>query len=225
MARLFRRHPHAHRQTSAISRSLRFSLDELRYEYPDELREGSRRRRRRSRLSPGGRSAPLSRKASRRRSTRRSLANSSSIATSINIAPYFLTVHDIVRLRARQRHPLPGARLGGQFRRLLLPRHHRGRSRQHRSPVRALRLDRAQRAARHRRRFRARAARGGDPVHLRRNTAATAPAWPRRVDHLSRAAARSAKSARRFGLSDDTIGALCRHGLGLVVGTASTRST
>ena len=30
---------------------------------------------------------------------------------------------------ARARHPVPGARLGGQFRGLLLPRHHRGRSR------------------------------------------------------------------------------------------------
>ena len=36
--------------------------------------------------------------------------------------------------------------------------------------------ERARRAARHRRRLRARAARGGDPVHLRAATAATAPA-------------------------------------------------
>ena len=38
---------------------------------------------------------------------------------------------------------------------------------QRRPPLRALHLARAQRAARHRRRFRARAARGGDAVHLR----------------------------------------------------------
>ena len=33
------------------------------------------------------------------------------------------------RIRAQQEHPLPGPRLGGQFGGLLLPRHHRGRSR------------------------------------------------------------------------------------------------
>ncbi len=73
---------------------------------------------------------------------------------------------------ALERHPVPGPRLGGEFRDLLLPRHHRGRSREGRSAVRALRLRRTARAARHRRRLRARAARGGDPVHLQ-------SIWPR----------------------------------------------
>ena len=86
----------------------------------------------------------------------------------LDYARYFLTVHDIVAVCAAARHPVPGARLGGQFGRLLLPRHHRGRPGAHRRAVRALHQRRAQRAARHRRRFRARAARGGDPVHLRK---------------------------------------------------------
>ena len=64
-------------------------------------------------------------------------------------------------------NPLPGPRLGGQFRGLLLSRRHRGRSRPRRSAVRALHLARAARAARHRRRFRARAARGGHSIYLR----------------------------------------------------------
>ena len=84
----------------------------------------------------------------------------------LDYAHYFLTVHDIVALRARAGHPVPGPRLGGQFRGLLLPRRHRGRSRRDRPAVRALHLRRSARAARHRRRFRARAARGGDPVRL-----------------------------------------------------------
>ena len=67
---------------------------------------------------------------------------------------------------ARDGHPLPGPRLGRQFRRLLLPAHHRGRSRQERRAVRALPVERTRRAARHRRRFRARAARGHHPVDL-----------------------------------------------------------
>ena len=48
---------------------------------------------------------------------------------------------DDVRDRAvlpRARHPLPGARLGGELRGLLLPRHHRGRSGAHGPPLRAL---------------------------------------------------------------------------------------
>ena len=70
------------------------------------------------------------------------------------------------QLRALQGHPVPGARFGGEFRHLLLPWHHRGRSGKGRSPVRALRLKGTRRAARHRRRFRARSPRRGDPARL-----------------------------------------------------------
>ena len=40
---------------------------------------------------------------------------------------YFLIVHDIVRVRAEPRHPLPGPGLGRQLGGLLPARHHRGR--------------------------------------------------------------------------------------------------
>ena len=70
-------------------------------------------------------------------------------------------------LRAQKRHPLPGPRLGRQLRGLLCARHHRDRPGAHATAVRALHQPRAQRAARYRRRLRARAARGGHPVHLR----------------------------------------------------------
>ena len=69
-------------------------------------------------------------------------------------------------LRPLQQHPVPGARLGGQLGRLLLPGHHRGRSGARQPAVRALHFERAQRAARHRRRLRAPAPRRSDPVHL-----------------------------------------------------------
>ncbi len=46
-------------------------------------------------------------------------------------------------LRAQPRHPVPGPRLGGQLRRLLLPRHHRGRSGAPVGAVRALHLARS----------------------------------------------------------------------------------
>ena len=105
-----------------------FSLDELRYQYPDEptgdaaspqealirLTEAGARFR-----YPGG--VPEKVKAT--------IAHELELIESLKYAPYFLTVHDIVRFAREQGDPLPGPRLGGEFRRLLLPRHHRGRSR------------------------------------------------------------------------------------------------
>ena len=161
-------------------------------------RAGGRRRRRRT-------CAGWSRRARRgagprgcRRRSRQLIEHELALIAELGYERYFLTVHDIVAIRARTRHPVPGPRLGGELRRLLLPRHHRGRSRAHVDAVRALHLARAQRAARHRRRLRARAARGGDPVHLRASTAATAPRSPPPSSATGRAA-RCATSARRSG--------------------------
>jgi len=63
---------------------------------------------------------------------------------------------------------LPGPRLGGQFGGLFLPGDHRGRSHaaQARRALRPLHLQGARRAPRHRRRFRARAARARHAVRL-----------------------------------------------------------
>ena len=88
------------------------------------------------------------------------------LIAELGYEPFFLTVHDVVRFARARRDPLPGPRLGGELGGVLCAGHHRGRSRPHEHAVRALRLARAQRAAGHRRRFRARAARGGDPVRL-----------------------------------------------------------
>ncbi|KAF1858517.1 hypothetical protein Lal_00015034 [Lupinus albus] len=68
--------------------------------------------------------------------------------------------------RALATHPVPGPRLGRQFRRVLLPGHHGSRPGARQPAVRALHLERTQRAARHRRRLRAPAPRGSHPVHL-----------------------------------------------------------
>ena len=70
------------------------------------------------------------------------------------------------RLCPEPGHPLPGPGLGGELDRLLRARHHRDVAGDRHHGLRALRLRRPRRAARHRRRLRARAARGGDPVHL-----------------------------------------------------------
>ena len=69
-------------------------------------------------------------------------------------------------VRPAARHPLPGTRLGRQLGRLLLPGHHGRRSRADGRALRAVRQPRAERGPRHRRRFRAPAARGSDSISL-----------------------------------------------------------
>ncbi len=96
MARLFRACPEALERTSEIAeRASRFSLDELRYQYPEETRppgttpmehlialtwEGAEER------YPDGIPAQV----------RRSLEHEFAVIAELNYAPYFLTVHDIV---------------------------------------------------------------------------------------------------------------------------------
>ena len=115
-------------------------------------------------------------------------------------------------LRALQGHPLPGARLGRQLRRLLLPRHHRGEPHRDRRAVRPLRVARAQGAARHRRRLRARAARGGDPVHLR--ALRPRPRRPRRHRHLLSRALGGARRRQGHGAVGGYGRRARRHGVG-----------
>ena len=151
--------------TLEIARRLHFSLDELRYQYPHELvpsgytpaswlrhrtLQGLRER------WPAGASAAI-----------RSLVEHE--LELIGELRYEALLPDGGRHRpvcAQPGHPLPGPWLGGQFRGVLLPGDYRGGSGAHVAAVRALHLPRAQRATRHRRGFRARAPRGGDPVHL-----------------------------------------------------------
>ena len=199
------------RRRSASSTASPSASTNWRTAIPDELREGY--------PTPAGRARSLRRG---RRAARypegvpeqvaEALAHELALIATLDYAPYFLTVHDIVRFARSRGDPLPGPRLGGQFRGLLLPRHHRGRSGALRSAVRALRLARAQRAARHRRRFRARAARGGDPVHLRRYGRERAGLAASVITYRARSAIR--ETAKVFGLSDDVDRRARRHDLG-----------
>jgi error-prone DNA polymerase len=101
VARLFARHRAAVARTGAIVRACTFSLDELRYEYPDEIVEPGR-----SALEtladrawagaaerwPGGIPAEV----------RARIAHELAVIERLDYAPYFLTVHEIVRFaRAR----------------------------------------------------------------------------------------------------------------------------
>jgi len=95
MARLFRDHPDAIRNTLEIAKRCRFSLDELRYNYPTEpVPDG---------LTPQEHLEQLSRRMIRERfpagvpdHVSKTLERELSIVGRKNYAPYFLTVYDIV---------------------------------------------------------------------------------------------------------------------------------
>ncbi len=185
MARLFRGHADAVARSLEIAERCRFSLDELRYEYPGrdgrgraDAAAGTARRGPLTWEGAGQNAFPQDGVARLRSGTDQIEHELADLIERLDYAPLFPDRPRHRAVRAAARHPVPGARLGRQFGGVLLPRHHRGRSGAHRRAVRALHQRRAQRAARHRRRFRARAARGGDPVHLSRNTAATGPGSP-----------------------------------------------
>ena len=94
MARMFRHYPAAIRRTLEIADRCAFSLDELRYQYPDECLNGEAAQDRLVRLSregmrwryPGG---PPEHIAAR-------VQKELTLIGELNYAPYFLTVHDIV---------------------------------------------------------------------------------------------------------------------------------
>src|SRR5690349_16447385 len=96
MARLFQDAPGAIAETRRLSDALTFSLEELRYEYPDETREGF--------ATPQDALVHLAFAGAVERypagipeKVRASLAYELELIASLKYAPYFLTVHDIVR--------------------------------------------------------------------------------------------------------------------------------
>ena len=105
MARLFRDHPQAIANTLAIAKACRFSLDELRYEYPEEpIPQGS---------TPQAHLAHLAWEGAKTRYPRgippkvkENIAKELTLIEKLNYAPYFLTVHDIVQFARRQDPPI-----------------------------------------------------------------------------------------------------------------------
>src|SRR5215813_1046223 len=102
MARLFRDAPEAIAETRRLSDALTFSLEELRYEYPDETREGF--------ATPQDALAHLAFAGAAERypagipdKVRASLEYELKLIASLDYAPYFLTVHDIVRFARSQK--------------------------------------------------------------------------------------------------------------------------
>ncbi len=96
VARLLRNHPQALANAAEIAERCRFSLNELRYEYPDETVPGG--------AAPQERLETLARQGAARRypegvpsKVRAVLEHELSLIGKLDYAPYFLTVDDIVR--------------------------------------------------------------------------------------------------------------------------------
>ena len=92
--RLFQAYPHAVANTSRIAQACPFSLDELRYEYPDEVSEG---------LEPNDRLRKLTEEGLLRRypdaiplKVRSMVEKELRLISELDYARYFLTVHDVV---------------------------------------------------------------------------------------------------------------------------------
>jgi error-prone DNA polymerase len=104
MARLFRAAPEAIDETLALDEALTFSLDELRYEYPDEMRAGF--------ASTQEALVHLAWEGAATRypegipdNVRQALDHELALIGKLDYAPYFLTVHSIVEF-ARSRNIL-----------------------------------------------------------------------------------------------------------------------
>jgi len=100
--RLARLYPEALlRETTRIAERCTFSLNELRYEYPDELVPGGE--------TPASHLARLAWRGARRRwpagvpeAVQRQVAHELQLIAELNYEPYFLTVHDIVGFARRR---------------------------------------------------------------------------------------------------------------------------
>jgi error-prone DNA polymerase len=101
MLHLFRRHPEAVEETLGFIQSCRFSLDELQPSYPLETRQGF--------ATPQEALIAFAEQGARRRypdyipeKIRKGLDYELKLVAELNYAPYFLTVHDIVRFAKQQ---------------------------------------------------------------------------------------------------------------------------
>ena len=133
-ARLFADDPAAVARTLEVAERCRFSLDEIRYRYPSE------------RMPDGTTSAQWLRQLTFKGAHWRygeqipgdiveQLEKELEIIESARLPGLFFDDVGDRRVLPRQRHSLPGARLGGKFRRLLLPGRYCRRSGAHRLVV------------------------------------------------------------------------------------------
>ena len=165
MARLFRDMPEAIAETMRFAGCVVFSLDQLKYQYPDEpVPPGKTAQRHLEDLTWQGAHARFPIRISPR--TKKVLHKELRLIRKLGYAHYFLTVHDIVRYAREQKILCQGRGSAANSAVCYVLDITSVNPDQGRSVVRAFYLQGASGAARHRRRFRAFAARGGDAVCL-----------------------------------------------------------
>jgi hypothetical protein len=163
MRALLEGHEDAVDRAGDIAARCTFSLDEFRYEYPSEVAPGNRLP---APPPPRPRRAPLAlplRRPRPRDGAPRTRAHPDRQTPLRALLPHRPRRRPV---RPLPRHPLPGPRLGRELGCLLLPRRHLRLARDRHDGLRTLRVRGPERTPRHRRRFRTRTARGGDPAHL-----------------------------------------------------------
>ena len=213
MHELFADWPEALAATIEIADACRFSLDELRYEYPEEIVEpglSAFEDLRRRTWAGAARRFP----AGIPEAVRKQILHELKLVEEREYAPYFLTVHEIVKFAAQKGilHQGRGSAANSVIcyclditqvdpvaRGLLFER---------------FISDRARRATRHRRRFRTRASGRGNSTHLRKVRAGIAQDLPRRLC-ITALVARVREVGRVLGLSVDVHRHTGRIGVGL----------
>jgi len=100
MARLFREHPDLVTATRDLAARCRFSLDELKYEYPDEIAAGEDPQARLARLTEEGAAERYDGRVPDK--VRAQLDHELTLIAKLDYAPYFLTVQDVVRFARSQ---------------------------------------------------------------------------------------------------------------------------
>ena len=190
VASLFAACPDAVSRTAEVADRCTFSLDELRYDYPEELcPAGETPSSYLARLTAAGRGTLSRRRPGQGRAAHRARAEDHRGTQLPGLFPDGLGPR---ALRPVEGHPLPGTRFGGELGRVLLPGRHLRRPGPDRRPVRAVHVERAGRSPRHRYRFRTSAPGRGDPVRLRE----VRPGPGRhdgRTDHVSAALRRAGR--------------------------------
>ncbi len=105
MARLFRDHPAAIARTNEIAEACTFSLDELKYEYPDEpVLKGTSPQKHLEALTWAG--AKVRYPQGLPDKVRANLVKELALIGKLGYAPYFLTVHDIVNFARTRPEPI-----------------------------------------------------------------------------------------------------------------------
>ncbi len=113
MLRLFAGHEAAVHRAGEVAARLRFSLDELRYEYPSEVTGGETATERLARLAWAGLDWRYPAGASDR--VRAQMAHELALIGKLKYEPYFLTVHDIVDFARGRGILCQGRGIGGEF--------------------------------------------------------------------------------------------------------------